>query len=183
MVLIDTIPMVFLESAAAAAEIEKFRISSRFSAIGDVVDLVQEMSREDRSCIQRGLVFAIGAVGSVMISTFSVDEDTFERMPVKACSILRDPIRRTIKRVADTEGVFLLNTRGQVVASGRYPRSGLDVDHVRDGDTRYRLAMTVTDQTMAYAVVLAHNGNVLLYRLGGVISEIVCPSGDFEGLC
>jgi DNA integrity scanning protein DisA with diadenylate cyclase activity len=143
-----------------------------------VVDVATEIGTEGREGKHVGTLFVIGDTDHVLPLTRQIILNPFKGYPAEQRNILDPAFEETIKEMATLDGAFVVRGDGVIEACGTYLKTASQekFELPRGLGARHQAAAAITALTDSVAVtVSASTGSVMIFRGGGMVTEIEKP--------
>ncbi len=143
-----------------------------------VVEVATEIGTEGREGKHVGTLFVIGDTDRVLPLTRQIILNPFKGYPAEQRNILDPAFEETIKEMATLDGAFVVRGDGVIETCGTYLKTASQEKFELPGGlgARHQAAAAITALTDSVAVtVSASTGSVMIFRGGGVVTEIEKP--------
>lgn len=174
---IDTISVVKLTERLGrltSKDLQRLETKVPLETLRSVVDLAVEIGREGREGKPVGTMFVVGDHQKVLKQSRPAGFDPVKGYSHEERNLLDPKVRESIKEIAQLDGMFVISSKGIVVAACRIvDTTPVELTMTSGLGTRHYAGAAISKNTKAIAVVVSQSsGAVRIFQNGEVVLRI-----------
>ena len=139
-----------------------------------ILTLAVELAHEGREGRPIGTIFIVGDHKRVLQFSRQAVLNPFAGYDASTLSIMTPEMKETVREFSSLDGAFIIDSRGVLVAAGRYLAAGAaDVELPQGMGSRHASAASITALTNAVALVISESsGSVTVFQHGQLLASL-----------
>lgn len=139
-----------------------------------ILTLAVELAHEGREGRPIGTIFIVGDHKRVLQFSRQAVLNPFAGYDASILSIMTPEMKETIREFSSLDGAFIIDSKGVLVAAGRYLAAGAaDVELPQGMGSRHASAASITALSNAVALVISESsGSVTVFRHGQLLASL-----------